>query len=132
MPPITEVGNSVIVKSHIGCFFGSIVASLFHVLMVGGVIKRKKNIPAWIYKLNIYKANSYLWKVTLIVSVASIFHLLYRIGLLGNIDIPVVATTLVGDLRYSFLFTDIGYTRYFNFVMSFTFCCVYIACSIDR
>jgi oligosaccharide repeat unit polymerase len=121
LPPVTDFGSSIILKSHIGCFFGSIIASLLYVLMTGGIIKRKKSIPVWVSRLNQSNAQRYLWKVTLFIGALSIFHFLYRVSLLGSVELPYVATTFMSNIRYSFLFTDIGYTRYFNLLMSFVF-----------
>ena len=121
LPPITEFGNSVIIQAHIGCFFGSIIASFLYVLMTKGIIKRGQNIPVWVNRLNLSSVQKHIWKVVLFMGIVSICHFLYRVSLLGSVDLPYIATTILSNMRYSFLFSDIGYTRYFNFLMSFTF-----------
>ncbi len=121
LPPITEFGNSIIIKSHIGCFFGSTIASLLHVLVKGKIVAKNKNAPAWMNRLNIDKTKYYLRNSIITMGFVATSHLIYRISLLDNVSVPFVATTFISSLRYSFLFTEIGYTRYFNFLMSLIF-----------
>lgn len=107
LPPITPVGTRVILQSHVACFVGFLLASV-----IFGRHFNSDQALHWIERTDAETYGHAIKKVVVFLLLVAIAHLAYRLVRVGP-GLFVSGNPLL-QLRYSFLYEDIGLTRYFN------------------
>jgi oligosaccharide repeat unit polymerase len=111
LPPITSEAEQVILQSHLGSFIGFFFSSLLFGKPLS--VLRARN---WIERVNVDAYSEVIKRITVFLLMVSIVHLSYRLIRVGA-DL-LSSSNPFFQIRYNFLYEDIGLTRYFNHLAS--------------